>query len=314
MKFTRREVLKSAALSGAALASGAIVLPGCGNNVEPAPATDVTVSSGQVSIEVSRFPDLNPKKAGGALTLRLNPPQPSPLPTKVGNISALLVVQWLDGNFIVTDSDCPHKQCPLGYTLADGTTPTSGFGFIECPCHASRFAAVTFQTDDGQQFCAGDVTHAPAATGLMMFPTDFSDGVNLKIDLTRATQNATTTPCATSVTLPPIVAGSVVVPIAMFPQLATVGGQLVGSPMGSPDVLLLIARTSATAVLTTDAACTHLGCPVAYSPNNSDLECPCHGSVFGLDGTVRVGPATQSLKTYAVTFDAAAMTATVKLM
>lgn len=46
--------------------------------------------------------------------------------------------------------------------------------------------------------------------------------------------------------------------------------------------------------------CTHSGCTVNYSPNNNNLPCPCHGSVFSLTGSVLNGPATSALKKYTV--------------
>lgn len=41
------------------------------------------------------------------------------------------------------------------------------------------------------------------------------------------------------------------------------------------------------------ARCTHLGCAVAVK--NDSIVCPCHGSKFGLDGSVLQGPATAPL-------------------
>ncbi|GAA4679701.1 Rieske (2Fe-2S) protein [Gordonia humi] len=39
--------------------------------------------------------------------------------------------------------------------------------------------------------------------------------------------------------------------------------------------------------------CPHMGCAVA--PKDGDLVCPCHGSEFGLDGSLVQGPATTGL-------------------
>ncbi|HEY9723350.1 MAG TPA: ubiquinol-cytochrome c reductase iron-sulfur subunit [Oscillatoriaceae cyanobacterium] len=41
--------------------------------------------------------------------------------------------------------------------------------------------------------------------------------------------------------------------------------------------------------------CTHLGCPVAWTPNDSEFHCPCHGSIFDKEGNVVHGPAPKSL-------------------
>jgi Rieske Fe-S protein len=43
--------------------------------------------------------------------------------------------------------------------------------------------------------------------------------------------------------------------------------------------------------------CTHLGCTVSLSDGN--FACPCHGSVFDINGDVLKGPAVKSLKKYA---------------
>lgn len=44
--------------------------------------------------------------------------------------------------------------------------------------------------------------------------------------------------------------------------------------------------------------CTHLGCNLIYSGN--ELDCPCHGSKFTLDGKVVKGPAQDDLHWYKV--------------
>lgn len=50
--------------------------------------------------------------------------------------------------------------------------------------------------------------------------------------------------------------------------------------------------------------CTHLGCRISKQEGD-ELVCPCHGSRFGLDGSVRTGPATRPLAALACAADPA---------
>lgn len=43
------------------------------------------------------------------------------------------------------------------------------------------------------------------------------------------------------------------------------------------------------------SVCTHLGCVTRHEPAEEGFFCPCHGSRFQLDGSVRAGPAPQPL-------------------
>ena len=44
-----------------------------------------------------------------------------------------------------------------------------------------------------------------------------------------------------------------------------------------------------------EQTCTHLGCPVAWSPTDNRFECPCHGSQFNRNLSVYHGPAQDPL-------------------
>lgn len=44
-------------------------------------------------------------------------------------------------------------------------------------------------------------------------------------------------------------------------------------------------------------ACPHLGCAYHWDSGAKEFKCPCHGSVFALDGTVLGGPAPRPLDT-----------------
>ena len=43
------------------------------------------------------------------------------------------------------------------------------------------------------------------------------------------------------------------------------------------------------------ATCTHLGCTVAWDPESQQVNCPCHGARYNLQGDVLRGPAREPL-------------------
>ena len=46
--------------------------------------------------------------------------------------------------------------------------------------------------------------------------------------------------------------------------------------------------------------CTHLGCAYHWEDSKNEFVCPCHNSVFSIDGTVVSGPAPRPLDQYRV--------------
>jgi len=66
---------------------------------------------------------------------------------------------------------------------------------------------------------------------------------------------------------------------------------------GNGDKVIVTRPTEGEAVAFS-AVCPHQGCTVA--PDDEQLSCPCHGSTFELDGTLRTGPAEKGLESYAV--------------
>jgi len=53
-----------------------------------------------------------------------------------------------------------------------------------------------------------------------------------------------------------------------------------------------------------DAGCTHAGCVVpTYDAIDSAIFCPCHGSMYAIDGTVLGGPAVSPLAKLPITYD-----------
>ncbi len=55
-------------------------------------------------------------------------------------------------------------------------------------------------------------------------------------------------------------------------------------------------RSEADGLTALDAVCPHLGCLVQRPETAVGFHCPCHGSEFGLDGTVLHGPAERPLR------------------
>lgn len=59
--------------------------------------------------------------------------------------------------------------------------------------------------------------------------------------------------------------------------------------------LVAVRRDASGNLVTLSGRCTHLGCAVAYNDDEESWDCACHGSRFGLDGSVLNGPATRPL-------------------
>lgn len=67
------------------------------------------------------------------------------------------------------------------------------------------------------------------------------------------------------------------------------------------DRTLLLVRLADGALRAFDARCPHLGCPVLWSKEHQQIDCPCHGAAFDPeDGTVRKGPPPRGLQPLAV--------------
>ncbi len=62
------------------------------------------------------------------------------------------------------------------------------------------------------------------------------------------------------------------------------------------DQLAAVFREESGRLHAVSAACTHLGCVVAFNDAERSWECPCHGSRFAVDGSVLQGPAVEPLR------------------
>jgi Rieske Fe-S protein len=92
-----------------------------------------------------------------------------------------------------------------------------------------------------------------------------------------------------------------------FPELNTAGGSVrVGTspivrrteedtgPVGLFHPVII--NRSATGFFVLHAECTHAGCTVPRMNSQGIMQCPCHGSQFAADGSVRRSPAVQPLR------------------
>jgi len=167
---------------------------------------------------------------------------------------------------------CPHAGCEVAWVDREDS--------VVCPCHLSRFSV------------NGSVTRPPAAADLDTYGAKLStDEQTLIVDLSGS---AGVFPAASN--------GTVSFTVQQLPALAQVGGSVTGHAAGVPFPLVVL-RASASQVLAFNARCPHLGCAVQGAKQL--FICPCHGSLFGLDGSVTLGPATRPLIALPVTFDGA---------
>ncbi|MGH7620349.1 MAG: ubiquinol-cytochrome c reductase iron-sulfur subunit [Gemmatimonadaceae bacterium] len=80
------------------------------------------------------------------------------------------------------------------------------------------------------------------------------------------------------------------------------GRGLVSKTPGTDGAPILVIRIAPSHYNALSVQCTHEGCPV-NAPVNGVITCPCHGSQYNLDGTVRHGPAQFALTRYLTRYD-----------
>jgi Rieske Fe-S protein len=287
---SRRNILHGAVVTGVATVapSWSALLSGCGNPVKAAPFVNLAVDDsatsptfGQIELSPDRYPDLAP--VGGAITV-----EPYPLPERSRPFevpAAVLLIHRAAAaeppEFVAVQSACLHAGCPLGYSASER--------LIECPCHASRYRAVADLSDP--MSCAGQAVTLPARGVLPSWKVT-RNGDRIAIDLKSRSS------CSAS--FPPVENQVIRLDFARFSELMRPGGNVVGQPPGFADTLVVV-RVSDTEAAALSAVCTHRGCTVAF--DTGALACPCHGSRFGLDGAVQVGPATLPLHRYSATLE-----------
>jgi thiosulfate dehydrogenase [quinone] large subunit len=89
--------------------------------------------------------------------------------------------------------------------------------------------------------------------------------------------------------------------LATTSQVPVGGGKQTTDPVtGDPTWILQLSAGKYTAY---DAVCPHQGCPVSFVSPSDGFVCPCHGSTFASDGSLRSGPATSGLHAVPIRVD-----------
>ena len=93
----------------------------------------------------------------------------------------------------------------------------------------------------------------------------------------------------------PAASGDPDAPLLRLDEVPVGGAKAVTAGNGDK---VIVTRPSEDQAVAFSAVCPHQGCTVA--PDDEQLSCPCHGSQFELDGSLKKGPAEKGLEPYAV--------------
>ena len=102
------------------------------------------------------------------------------------------------------------------------------------------------------------------------------------------------------------VTGGVTVTVDAGSPLSATGGAVLVQSSGAS---FLVARTDAATFVALTATCTHEACTVTGF-NSPTYVCPCHGSMFDLNGRVVAGPAPTALRQFPTQFANGVLTIT----
>ena len=258
---TSRRGFLKGILGTGAAGAAAATLPGFAPDIDPAPVTDVTASAAG-TVDLLVTRYPDLEPVGGAITVRV-PGQATPL---------LIVHAKNEGaqdDFNTVSSICTHVGCPLGFDGKD----------VVCPCHLSKFNPKD-----------GSVLQRPAKVPLRTFQTTYNSGTRVvSVNVLGGDED-----------FPAAVNGQVTLPFSQFPDLRNNGGSVTGTPSGYGNAIF-VSRLQDGTLVAVDSICTHQQCPVELRSAEADLFCPCHQSIFTLQGDVVQGPATIPLKKFTVT-------------
>ena len=270
---SRRAVLQCGAAVAALPALAA--LGGCAPRIAAPRAIDVAAPAGSiVSVALSRVPEIS--STGSSLLLH------AAALDGAGSPLSLLVVNSASAGLLAFDGYCTHSSCEVAWDAEADQ--------VVCPCHLSRFDI------------SGAVVSPPAKENLTPFAIKIQhENQLLSVDIGDVAE-----PPA----FPAAVDGRITFTLDDLPGLKKVGGAVTGHAKGVVFPLIVL-RAAADKLAAFNARCTHQGCSV-YGTGAQLLICKCHGSLFGADGSVKLGPAALPLtRLEVVSFDGA--TAVVKV-
>lgn len=193
---------------------------------------------------------------------------------KIFTDKKVVVTQPAAGEFQAFSTVCTHQGC-----LVDKITDT-----IDCPCHGSKFKF------------DGSVATGPATKPLPSVAVSVNEYGELVTGGSGSAPPGTTT--APETTAPETTAPNTTAPTTGAQGLGQVLANKADVPVGGGTVLadqeIVLTQPTAGTFQAYSAVCTHQGCVVANVAGGT-INCGCHGSKFGLDGSVKKGPATQPL-------------------
>ncbi len=90
---------------------------------------------------------------------------------------------------------------------------------------------------------------------------------------------------------------TIIVPKAEAAPLLQSNGVMIVRAANFP-VPIIVRNLGAAGFIALSPICSHAGCEVRVMPNS--FECPCHGSVYSVEGEVEDGPAPRALQRFSI--------------
>ena len=87
----------------------------------------------------------------------------------------------------------------------------------------------------------------------------------------------------------------IALPLDKLVGVASVGGSMLIKAAGHE---ILLVRTSEKAIAAFNPICTHEKCTVAFDKSAGNIQCPCHHSIYSVEGANVKGPAPRPLQVY----------------